>query len=234
MNSLRPFGSGQGIPLLVEGKRDKNIIEHLTRELEQEYSISKRGGESEILSGLEVVIDVQIPHILVVLDVDERSPADIYRKCYDKIDGNFNEVEKDENIIAVSDSSVVHVAYAGLPEDEDIAEIGITQHTIEDHILKLLLTHDETVRRMTDTDIHSSDELKEAITEVNQTVEGFTGGNSDGKTPLDIAKMLLGYHGPTGSFINDLLQATSVEYADHASVERLCTFMTESHPASDS
>lgn len=221
-DGFRAFTDEPGVPILVEGQRDEKFLQELIRGIDGEYAISERGGDTKVFKALDVLVSVQIPRIGVILDVDDRSREEVYQQCYNKLDGNYSNVsELDNDGIAVGDTSVVHVGYSGLPEDSDIADLSIERYAVEDHVLKLLLNDDDTVQRISESEINDSSSLKSAIVDIERELEEYYGTLRRGKVHLEIAKITLGYESRTGAFIYDLLQCTDIDYETHDSTAPL-------------
>ncbi|WP_134671700.1 DUF3226 domain-containing protein [Halorussus marinus] len=224
-NGLKIFTSDPGIPVLVEGERDEELIRQLVREFEGEYVIRERGGDSKVLEALDILVDIELPRIGVILDLDNNSPNDIYEKCYNKLEGNHSNVSKlNNNKISIKNRSIVQVGYSGLPNDPDISELSIERHAIEDHVLKLLLDDDQTVQRISESGINDSDSLKDALINIENELEEHHGTIVRGKVHLEIAKITLGYESHTNSFIHNLLQCTNIDYQNHPSTQQILSF----------
>lgn len=212
-----------GLPVCVEGVTDEDFISELNRQTSDlTLNIRDCGGKKGVLESMVVLADVQIKRFCAFLDIDDSSPGDILQQVENKLEGNFDDVERpDTNIFHVDGYSQIHVGCIGLYENDTLREYGVTRHAMEDHALNLLLTDEDIVPRLSDTSIDTLDQFKGALNEQKLSIEDHIGEVDKSKILLKLSIVLLGYDGDNNTFIKNVLRCTENDLKDHSSTKEV-------------
>ena len=207
-----------GLPVFVEGPTDRDFISevnHQTRRLN--INLRDCGGRSEVLDYIVLLSDIQIKRFCAFIDIDDDSPEKILEDVQNKLEGNFDDVEKlNPNSFHVNEYSLIRIGCIGLHENEALREYGITRHAMEDHALGLLLTDEDIVPRLSTTSIDTLEQFKNALSEQKSSVEQYIGDITKSKSLIKMSLVLLGYDGTTSSFIDKILRCTEHDLEEHS------------------
>ncbi|HWQ17287.1 MAG TPA: AAA family ATPase [Sulfolobales archaeon] len=130
--------------LVVEGDEDKVFIESLFqrygRKVEEVGYLVKAGGKSQVNQILAALASTG-KEIVIVLDYDKDKKENLINSILDSLrNRNYRllELEKDKIFKIENTGSLIIILPTGLPDDDSLKRIGITQHEIEDYCLKLI------------------------------------------------------------------------------------------------
>lgn len=215
-----------GIPVLVEGEVDQTVLEIINAKTTcHNFHFSECGGKSELLEEM-CTVSKYIDKMGVIVDIDRSSYAEIVDQIKDKLDGTFNQVDKEsDNRLIVNDRCDILVGYSGLNDDEHLDSCGIRQHEIEDHLLKILLTDDVAVERISNSNITDSSELKDAIQRFSAILEEYSVSTDSSKFIFNLVLTLLKFEGDINPFSNALFECTEVDLRTHDSTSDLVNLL---------
>jgi len=70
---------------------------------------------------------------------DDKNIDDLTKRLVSSLKNKYGEIETSEGVFKIKSSgSSILVVPLGLPTDEDMSQLGITRHTMEDFLVKLL------------------------------------------------------------------------------------------------
>ena len=130
--------------LVLEGNQDRIFLENVAKKLKQkslkdlgyEVMTCPKDEQRTIVSSLA---STGKP-IVSCIDFDkEKNVTDLIKPFIKPLKNKHTEVEvKDNKVIVNKTGSIITFVPLGLPNDKELLEVGITQHTMEDFIVKLL------------------------------------------------------------------------------------------------
>lgn len=215
-----------GTPVLVEGPSDKEFISSINSQtIDANLIIDGNGGKPNLFGNM-ITVTKYVQRLGVLLDIDDKESNDIRTQVGDKLEGNFNQVKKmSADTFLVDNRSAVIVGCAGLHGDNDLLSLNITRNAMEDHILKILLTDDKAVDRISNSTISDSDALLQNLQNHHTLLEDSVEQYSRSKLLCRLASVLLKYEGDLSSFSHSLLQCTSIDLQSHGSTATLVEFL---------
>ncbi len=194
------------------------------------FNIRENGSKDDVLGNM-VTLSQYIQRLGVLIDIDDQSVSDARQRVIEKLRGNFSNVSiQSDTKVVVEDRTIIVIGCSGLDDDEDLNDFGIYRNAIEDHLLKILLTDDETVNRLSNTTITTSSQLSEALYGHQELIEDYTEEVSRSKLLYRLSSILLRYDGNIDSFSNVLLHCSGIDMESHESTSDLISFLNQVDP----
>lgn len=143
---------------VLEGKEDRIFFESITKKLKRK-SLKDFGYEvlqcpkDEQKTTVSALASTGKP-IISCIDFDKKKNVeDLIKPFSESLKNKYVEVEVTDNKVSVKRTgSVITFIPMGLPNDKELSEVGISQYTMEDHLIKLICT-DSNIQKWAGIDI---------------------------------------------------------------------------------
>lgn len=178
--------------LLVEGDTDeafmKPIIEREGLSPHLELHISH--GKEKLLDHLPALIRAFLI-VGAAIDLNDGDEERLYQSVQTRLQPKFEVTVVQPGVLKVDQASLI-VIPLGLPGDQELAGLGISRHSIDDYILKILLMDDKTLELLSGRRLKGIP-LKEVIQKQLTVLRGQGLDVTSCKEVLLIAKAVMGF-----------------------------------------
>jgi hypothetical protein len=195
--------------LLVEGDTDealmKPIIEREGLSPHLELHISH--GKEKLLDHLPALIKT-FSIVGAAIDLNEGDEERLYQSVQTRLQPKFEVTVVQPGVLKVDQASLI-VIPLGLPGDQELAGLGISRHSIDDYILRILLMDDRTVESLSEGRLRGLS-LKEVIQKQLSLLRGQGLDLTSSKEVLLIAKAVMGFRASDATLAGKVAEIADV------------------------
>jgi hypothetical protein len=136
--------------IVIEGNEDEVFLEQLFKKygkILKDLAYVIRAWSKEQVKNVVVALSSTGKEIIAMQDYDKNKREEIIESFSKTLENRYS-FELKDNVFKIKGGSMIMILPMGLPNDETLMKVGITQHEMEDYCLKLIAL-DENVRKWT-------------------------------------------------------------------------------------
>ncbi len=172
---------------------DKYVLETSIEVIGYNFSpqVFITNSKSNLIPNLASMIRATKGTICVAEDLDDRTHNTLRQHYEDSLRSSFPDVTNfQECMYRVGDNRVILIA-SGLENESTLQDFQLTRHTVEDHIVKVLLTDDTAIQKLSQNRLQKCSQLKDALLKLSDIQSKLGIQVESSKDIIDMAKMIM-------------------------------------------
>ena len=193
---------------VVEGLTDEVFFNKvkLLRDLPLELRSHSNGGQSQIPNMVRTFLRTGVTRLAVAQDINSDPPSRVVQSVQSMVanalSGPIENLTPSGEKFQVG-NVIVGVVPVGLPDDPDLSELGITSHSMEDFLVKLLLRDQSLTRNV--------DDFKQLLLDLTQRIREQGLPFQSCKEVFQLAKPIIQHSFSDTGVVNSLFENADPE-----------------------